>query len=112
LPVLTILTDAFEALINAMLAAEQVQETVATGAGATKAQKKKVLFAAASSVGKALLSFANVANNTELIALMTQLLKDLDKRADATFIMRCTAIHEKGAANWVRLGRGASVLRF
>ena len=47
LPILTSLTSAMEALVNAMLAAEQTQGTVANGAGATKAASKLVLFNAA-----------------------------------------------------------------
>ena len=99
LPVLTNLTSAMEALVNAMLAAEQTQGTVAIGAGSTKSAKKLVLFNAASSVGKALLSFANSTNDTDLVKLMTEMLELLDRKADATFIMRCKTIHEKGVAN-------------
>ncbi len=99
LPILTSLTTAMEAIVNAMLAAEQTQGTVAVGAGSTKAAKKLVLFNAASSVGKALLSFANSINDTDLAKLMNDMLELLDRKADATFIMRCKTIHEKGVAN-------------
>ena len=99
LPILTSLTSAMEALVNAMLAAEQTQGTVANGAGATKAARKLVLFNAAASVGRALLSFANSTNDTDLVKLMTEMLELLDRKADATFIMRCKTIHEKGVAN-------------
>jgi hypothetical protein len=99
LPILTTLTTAMEAFINAMLAAEQTQGTVAVGAGTTKSAKRTVLFNAAASVGRALLSFANSTNNTDLADLMTTMLKELDRKADATFIMNCKAIHEKGVSN-------------
>lgn len=99
LPVLSSLTTALEALVNAMLAAEQTQGTVANGAGTTKAAKKLVLFNAAASVGRVLLSFANSTGNTDLATLMTDMLKEMDKKAGATFIMRCKAIHEKGVEN-------------
>jgi hypothetical protein len=99
LPILSSLTSALEALVNAMLAAEQTQGTVANGAGATKAAKKLVLFNAASSVGKALLSFANSKNDTDLAKLMTDMLELLDRKADATFIMRCKTVYEKGVTN-------------
>ena len=99
LPILTNLTSAMEALVNAMLAAEQTQGTVANGAGATKAARKLVLFNAATSVGRALLSFANSTNDTDFAKLMTDMLKELDRKADATFIMRCKTIQEKGVAH-------------
>lgn len=113
LPVLSILTDAFEALINAMLAAEQVQGTVTEGVGATKAEKKLVLFKTASSIGKGLLSYANGAGDTTLSGLITSMLKDLDKIADATFVMQCNTIHEQGVAKVASLapwGISATVL--
>ena len=96
LPILGSLATAMEALVNAMIAAQQTQGSIAVGAGSTKAAKKVVLLNAASSVGKALLSFANSTNDTDLAKLMTDMLKDFDKVADATFIMRCTTIHSNG----------------
>lgn len=113
LPVLTTLTAAMEVLVNAMLAAESTQGTVANGAGATKADKKLALFNSAASVAKALLSYANSVNDTDLSKLMTDMLKEMDRKADATFIMRCKAIHEKGVANVASLapyGISAAVL--
>ena len=96
LPILSNLTSALEALINAMISAEQTQGTVAIGAGSTKSEKRLALFNTASSVGKALLSFANGKNDNDLSKLMTDMLNLLDRQADATFIMRCKTIHDSG----------------
>jgi|GEM_PF-6450784 len=104
LPVLNLLMPALEALVNAMIAAEQTQGTVAVGAGSNKTAKKLVLLNAATSVGKALYSYANSKEDSVLGKLMQEMLEEMDKKADATFIMRCMTIHEKGVEHVGQLG--------
>lgn len=103
IPVLSSLTPAMQALMTAMLAAEQVQGTVAVGAGANKADKKDVLFSVAQPTGKAVLSFANSSGDVQLATLMSETLFELDRKADSTFIMRCKAIRDAANANVAEL---------
>jgi hypothetical protein len=104
IPLLSTLTTALETIVNAILAAEQTQSSVAVGAGTAKEAKKNALLSIANSIGRAVMSFAANTGNDTLDALMKQMMDRLDRIADAAFINNCKVIHEKAEENVASLG--------
>lgn len=92
IPILGIFTTALEVIVNAILAADETQATVANDAGQERLVKKNGVMKMAQSIGRAIMSFAANSGNNDLENLMNSMLKKMEEKADLVFIQRCTTI--------------------